>query len=519
MVAMANTANEDRVTSTSILYLLLIVALGALLRIFLLGSKDLSNDEAFTWIWINQSHAALWGAAGQLETNPPLFFSIEKMALHLFGYSEEGLRAVSVVAGVLTLPVVFLLGRLIGGTTTGLFAALLLALAPLHVAYSQEARGYSLLMLAGTTSIWGMLLFLKSHGGIYAAASPPNFRHRWLGLAAYAGATSIALYCHNTAALLPLLANVAALGWWAGRTRFDRRFAVEWVSANAVSLILWLWWLPVVAAQMQTSVNISWIRQPDLFSAIAGAARLYGMIDWYWIGPIPLLGALAVWHWRDRWPVVAILLAFVIGVPALTWSVGLVARPIWVERVILWPLGIGVVLFAGGILAVRSVALRAVTIALVAIILGLGLVRQYGLQDKPPYHQIVSDIADQFRSGDVIFHVPHFNAVPMAYYTKSVRILNGNLGIAVHAETPNRMDLLLPRLIGQELEYTTRATESQRLATQYARAWVVTRILASGDTSVRDELLGEFEKMGTLTWRRNYKPGIEVVLVTFDPPR
>jgi mannosyltransferase len=176
----------------------------------------------------------------------------------------------------LTVPIVFLIGRLVWGAIAGLIAALLLATAPLHIAYSQEARAYALVMLATTTAVWGLLRFLESHGGLAVVPSPRDHRGRRLGLVAYAAGTTIALYGHNTAVFLPLFANAIALCWWIGRLRLDRRFALEWLAANLAVSILWLWWLPTVITHMQTTPNVAWIEQPSLIGAIFQAVRLYG---------------------------------------------------------------------------------------------------------------------------------------------------------------------------------------------------------------------------------------------------
>ena len=306
----------NALTRSASFWLLLVVMLGAFLRFYHLGGESLWMDEAFTWLWAHQSHEALWGAAGRWETNPPLYYSIQKLWWRLFGDSEAGLRSFSAVAGTLTVPIIFMAGRLIGGPVAGLIAALLLATSPSHIAYSQEARAYGLLMLSATTAVWGLLVFLRSHGTLAAVPGRSEHRGRRLGLAAYAAGTTVALYAHNTAVFLPLFANVIALCWWVGRARLDRRFALEWLLANIVPLVLWLWWLPIVATQMQTATNVAWIEQPGLLAAIARTARLYGTFGAFWICPVALLAALAVWRYRDRWPAVAAVLVFVLGVPA-----------------------------------------------------------------------------------------------------------------------------------------------------------------------------------------------------------
>ena len=494
-------------------WLLLVVALGAFLRFWHIGAESLWMDEAFTWLWAHQSHEALWGAAGRWETNPPLYYSIQKVWWRLFGDSEAGLRSFSAVAGTLTIPMVFLVGRLIGGAVAGLIAALLLATSPIHIAYSQEARVYVLLMLAATTAVWGLLVFLRAHGGLAAAPGPFERPGRLLGLAAYAAGTTVALYGHNTAVFLPLFANGIALCWWIGRTRLDRRFALEWLLANLVPLILWLGWLPTVVTQTWAAANVGWIEQPGFLSALLQAVRQYGTIGWFWVGPVPLLGVLVLWQWRDRWPAVAALLVFVLGVPAITWLFGLIVRPIWIGRVILWPLGLGMVLAAGGALTIRPEWARAVVVGLVVAIQGAHVLDDYRSTSQPPWNRVAADIAAASEAADVILHFPHFTNWPFAYYAEPLAIAARHVGVYKDRKPP--FDVV-ERTRGQGMDHLD-WRDLRGLAARHARAWVIFRNRPNEDPD--DVVLGQLRQVGRVALYRDYPPNVEVFLVTFGQSR
>ncbi len=71
--------------------------------------------------------------------------------LQVFGDSEVALRLPSAVAGICTIPLLGLLTEEITKSrTTAAIAALLLAVNPLHLWYSQEARPYAVLLLFGS---------------------------------------------------------------------------------------------------------------------------------------------------------------------------------------------------------------------------------------------------------------------------------------------------------------------------------------------------------------------------------
>lgn len=88
------------------------------------------------------------------DFHPPLYFALLWLWGHLFGFSENISRLPSVIFGLATIATLYLFGKEIASKKVGLLAALLLAAAPLHVYYSQEARVYSLGALVTTLSFY-----------------------------------------------------------------------------------------------------------------------------------------------------------------------------------------------------------------------------------------------------------------------------------------------------------------------------------------------------------------------------
>ena len=62
-------------------------------------------------------------------------------------YDDDNLVAVDKPAGTLTIPVVYLVGRHVGGRRIAAAASILAALSPALIWYSQEARAYAVLVL------------------------------------------------------------------------------------------------------------------------------------------------------------------------------------------------------------------------------------------------------------------------------------------------------------------------------------------------------------------------------------
>ncbi|TMK55760.1 MAG: phospholipid carrier-dependent glycosyltransferase [Actinobacteria bacterium] len=125
-----------------------LTALGAGLRFATLGVQAYHHDEIVTAsrvLRVGFGHAM--DAVGFSESAPPLYYALAWLWTQVAGTGEWGLRSLSAVAGVATIPVAYLIGRELRGERAGVIAAALVAVNPMLLWYSQEARAYSLLAL------------------------------------------------------------------------------------------------------------------------------------------------------------------------------------------------------------------------------------------------------------------------------------------------------------------------------------------------------------------------------------
>jgi uncharacterized membrane protein len=122
------------------------VVLGIALRCFHLESHELQYDEAATGYFSALPFSDLWGGPAVPEPNPPLFYSLAWLITHAGGSVEE-IRYIPVIAGILCIPLAWLIARDLAGGSAAACAALLVAASPQHIAISQYARAYALLIL------------------------------------------------------------------------------------------------------------------------------------------------------------------------------------------------------------------------------------------------------------------------------------------------------------------------------------------------------------------------------------
>ncbi len=125
------------------------------LRFPTLGDQSFWRDEASTAIELNRSFGGAMRYLADYEGMPPGYFALAWLWSQAFGLGEAGLRALSAVLGVATVPAAWALARALKPRAAPL-AAWLVATSPLLVWYSQDARPYALLVFVTTlmTLFW-----------------------------------------------------------------------------------------------------------------------------------------------------------------------------------------------------------------------------------------------------------------------------------------------------------------------------------------------------------------------------
>jgi mannosyltransferase len=196
-----------------------LTVLGAVLRFATLEVQAYHHDEIVTASRLLRTtfwHAM--DAVGFSESAPPLYYALAWLWTQVTGTGEVGLRSLSALAGVLTIPVAYFVGRELRGSRTGVLAAALVAVNPMLLWYSQEARAYALLGLFCALS----LLFC-----VRALQGGPRRDFTWWGVF-----SALALATHYFA-VFPLIAEVLLLVRRRGRASLSGL----WILGLAAALL------------------------------------------------------------------------------------------------------------------------------------------------------------------------------------------------------------------------------------------------------------------------------------------
>jgi len=167
-----------------------ILALGLFVRLINLN-QSLWLDEAIQ-AWAAQSFTLkqLFIEFMPTDVHPPLAYLVNFISGRLLGFSEVALRFPSVVFSLLTIWFIYKIARILLPKKFTFLPPLLLTTSGLHLYYSQEARMYSLAVMAVTASMWALLEFIKT--------SKSKFNQAKKFLLWYFIFTLIAVYSHYT---------------------------------------------------------------------------------------------------------------------------------------------------------------------------------------------------------------------------------------------------------------------------------------------------------------------------------
>jgi mannosyltransferase len=357
----------------------------------------------------------------------------------LFGDSEFALRFLSVVFGVLAIPMTFAVGRQLFDEEVGMLGALILALSAFNVQYSQQSRMYSLMVLLTLLSMYFFLRLLRKSSRAISAG--------------YVLVTTLLLYTHIYGLIVLLAQNIylAALLFLSREKTVRLR---QWIVLQAIVVGLFALWIPVFMSHISLVTSGFWVPRPTLsafvntFITYAGTiiafpgtllfivflglavlslftyTKVTGSMDWK-----ALLNSLGGYSWNVHITNVAsvtLLVVWMLSLNVVPFVISFYSTPIYYTRYTIAASVALYLLVAGG---VRNINWRYAKIAVIAVIVTLSAVNLQGYYNATTSdntieqaHKAFSYVIENAKSGDVVIVYPGLWKYVWDYYENGTNV-------------------------------------------------------------------------------------------------
>lgn len=193
------------------------------------------------------------------DFHPPLYHLILKLWISFFGSSEIAVRLPSVILGVGSIFTTYFIAKNLFDKKTALIASTLMATAPLHIYYSQEARMYMLAAFLAGISVYFFLSLLKKDN-----------LFNWIG---FILGTSLLLYSDY----LPyLLLPVYVIFLYLNRRELNRATLKSFIPAFIIIFLAISPWL--ILLPQQFSGGLQTAQNSPAWARVVGAPQISSFI-------------------------------------------------------------------------------------------------------------------------------------------------------------------------------------------------------------------------------------------------
>jgi mannosyltransferase len=332
------------------------------------------------------------------DGSPPLYYLMLHVWMSVFGSSESATHALSLIFGLLCIPVGTWVAWDLFGRWPAVIALVLFALNPFITAYSQETRMYSLMALLGLLATFA---FIK------------GFIYRQRGyLILFCITQTLMLYTHAWGAFFGVGAALACVIVWRASDE-PRAILRDAVLVFGAAALLFLPWLPTFLYQA-THTGSPWDSAPNFGAPVQISRNLMGG-DRATVALVlaSALGLATMFtrKWRTRESLTLwVLLIIPIGTLGFGWILSHIS-PAWAYRYFAPILGSLLLLATLGMSRARGVGL----IALILVIVFWANPAKLAPQYKSDMRDIAGELGPHLHKGDLVI-MGQPESVPLAWY-------------------------------------------------------------------------------------------------------
>jgi mannosyltransferase len=376
------------------------------LRLYNLGGPSLWYDEFLTVSIASGPLENIPQAVKIGEQTPPLFHFLMHGWFWLTDYnpSEFAIRLPAALCGIGAVWMMYLLANAIYGRREGSVAAMLMAVSTFQIAYSQEARVYSALMLMALVSSYFFVKLVQAG--------------RFKNQIGYVLSTGLLFWIHLHSIFIVAAQQVAWFYLWISQRK--RNAALKpppqvWIICTFLALVLFAPMIPTVWFWLHKATGKDfWIGPmsagfvPHVYAVYAGSVVMLVLLL--------VLASCGVCKTAERWKSVFQIALLLIPV-LIPYVVSLIIRPLFVDRYAIAATAGLYILAARGCIALPNKVARAIAVLL---LLGLSAFNVYpylrdGPANKPDSRAATAYVMQTAHHGDVILLNSYANSIFVHY--------------------------------------------------------------------------------------------------------
>lgn len=411
------------------LFLVIILGIGLFLRLYNLNKHDFWYDEALSLVTARYITPQNIIKHAKLSSGWDLpFFAMVYLLIHVFT-DDSFFRFLPLIFGILSIVLIYLIGKRLFDSETGLISAFLLAISPFHVYYSQELRSYSLLALSSLLSAYFFVRILTEK--------------RIFLWVCFIFSNILCLYSHYCAVFFLFSENIY---FFISENRpaadgAGKKLLFKWIVSQSVILLCYIplviFFLINALINFQVLSTFNWVPRPSIQMVIQtfnifnlgynGTEELYIFGGGIFF-PLFFLGVWkAVKEKRNIYlllcwlfmPVIAVILISIIPKQS----------SIYIHRVFIYILPAYYIIIANGLRSIKNFRFFLIVgffiIALVIVSLRnyysdvfpqSGTTYLTGVHIKKEYKLAANYIKNYFQKADIIVHTSRSSVFPFIYY-------------------------------------------------------------------------------------------------------
>ncbi|MFO7992137.1 MAG: glycosyltransferase family 39 protein [Thermoplasmata archaeon] len=499
--------------------MIILLGVSFVLRIYNLSGESLWLDEIYSLERAKLSLTQIYEVSYR-----PLYFFFLHFWLRIFGTSELALRIPGVIFGVLSVFVLYKIGKLLFDERIGLLSALILALSQFHVWQSQEVRMYSMLAFFSALSMFYFLIMVKKEWSRLRAAG-------------YLISSVLLFYTHPFGIFIIVAQNTFLFTFVMSKESKIKPSIKKWVMLQTV---LFASFIPLLAGYLgkarsiQSGEGLGWISEPTVITIIRVFIRYSGHVLLFIL--FVLAFVLCIYRWsRERMDVngsrytseeetrsswwggsrgwvgslnknkEGYLLTLWIAIPnIIPFFLSLVWKPIYGPAKYTITASLGFYLLAAFcILKLDKKKIKGVFVISIIILSALSMGIYYTTPVKEQWEDTANYIDDNAREGDLVIFSAGFTELCFNYYSERDDLEKRSFP---YETRPRR-----PRTLSKNIEINqTHIEELESITEGYDRVWVVMSHARgdSGSISVKmDEgynntLHEEYVKIDVYLWEK-----------------